>query len=59
MSDKIIDFQKAGEKHRIEREHQKKEEKLEQVRERFAKAFPDKATPVKDYLRKKRQKKKK
>ncbi|WP_396589061.1 tRNA (uracil-5-)-methyltransferase [Bermanella sp. R86510] len=40
------------------RKHKQKDEKVEQLAERFAQALPDKATPVKDYLKKKRAKKK-
>lgn len=39
--------------------HQRKEEKVELMAQRFEQALPSKATPVKDYLKKKRQKKKK
>lgn len=59
MTDKVINFEKAGEKLRHEKAHQKKEEKIENMRERFAQALPERKTPVKDYLRKKRLKKKK
>lgn len=55
---KIVDFAKAGEKHRVEREHRDKEEKVEEMRKRFEGALPSKKTPVKDLLRKKRAKKK-
>ena len=61
MSDpdnKVVDFGKAGEKLRHERTHRDKEEKVEDLRQRFANAFPEKATPVKDYLRKKKSRKK-
>jgi len=59
MSDaKVVDFQKAGEKHRAERSHREKEEKVDAMRKRFEEAFPEKKTPVKDFLRKKKAKKK-
>ncbi|MDK2777438.1 MAG: tRNA (uracil-5-)-methyltransferase [Pseudomonadota bacterium] len=59
MSDsKVVDFSSAGKKHRHAREHERKEAKVEDMRGRFANALPDKPTPVKDYLKKKRQKKK-
>lgn len=55
---KIVDFAKAGEKYRVEREHRDKEEKVEEMRKRFEGALPTKKTPVKDFLRKKKAKKK-
>ncbi|WP_028294120.1 hypothetical protein [Oceanobacter kriegii] len=59
MSDKnVVDFATAGARHKHERMHRDKEEKVESLRERFEQALPDKKTPVKDYLRKKRAKKK-
>ncbi|MEK9712910.1 MAG: tRNA (uracil-5-)-methyltransferase [Thalassolituus sp.] len=59
MSDaNVVDFQKAGEKHRAERSHREKEEKVDAMRQRFEEAFPVKKTPVKDFLRKKKAKKK-
>ncbi len=58
MKDKVIDFSKASEEHRRDREHKDKEEKVEEMRARFANALPDKPRPVRDYLRKKRAKKK-
>ncbi|PIQ38995.1 MAG: tRNA (uracil-5-)-methyltransferase [Thalassolituus sp. CG17_big_fil_post_rev_8_21_14_2_50_53_8] len=54
----MVDFRQAGEKHRHARMHDEKEAKVEAMRERFAAALPDKKTPVKDYLKKKRAKKK-
>jgi len=60
MSDsKVVDFARAGSKFRHAREHEQKEARVEALRERFAQALPDKPTPVKDYLKKKRAKKKK
>lgn len=56
--DKVVDFSKAADRHRHERMHRDKEEKVEELRKRFADALPEKATPVKDYLKKKRSKKK-
>ena len=61
MSDsnnKVVDFTKAGEKHRAEKSHRKKEEKVDEMRKRFEGALPAKKTPVKDFLRKKKEKKK-
>ncbi|KZZ03157.1 MAG: tRNA (uracil-5-)-methyltransferase [Thalassolituus maritimus] len=55
---KVVDFAKAGEKHRAERSHKGKEEKVEEMRKRFEGALPTKKTPVKDFLRKKKAKKK-
>lgn len=40
------------------KEHERKEEKLAQMAQRFEQALPTKATPVKDYLKKKRKAKK-
>mgnify|MGYP000263799399 CR=1 FL=1 len=40
------------------KEHDRKEEKLGEMAERFEAALPTKATPVKDFLRKKKNKKK-
>lgn len=56
MSDKkVVSLDEA----RWAKEHQRKEEKVEQMAQRFEQALPTKATPVKDYLKKKRNKKKK
>lgn len=54
----VVDFSQASEKHRHEKTHQEKEEKVEHMRARFAKALPDKPRPVREYLRRKRSKKK-
>lgn len=54
----VVDFQKAGEKHREERSHREKEAKVDAIRERFAAALPEKKRPVRDYLKKKKAKKK-
>jgi hypothetical protein len=56
MSDKNV---VALDDARWAKEHQRKEEKVEQLAQRFEQALPSKATPVKDYLKKKRTKKKK
>ncbi len=58
MKDKVIDFSKASEEYRKDREHRDKEEKVEAMKARFTNALPDKPRPVRDYLRKKRAKKK-
>ncbi len=55
---KVIDFATAGNKHREKREHEDKESRAEAIRNRFAKALPDKPKPVKDYFKKKKAKKK-
>jgi len=55
---KVVDFAKAGEKHRAERTHKDKEEKVEEMRKRFEGALPTKKTPVRDYMRKKKARKK-
>lgn len=57
-NNKVVDFTKAGEKHRAEKSHREKEEKVDEMRKRFSNAFPEKSTPVKDYLKKKKAKKK-
>lgn len=59
MSDnKVIDFASAGARHLQRREHEQKEDRAESMRERFAAALPDKPKPIKDYFKKKRDKKK-
>jgi hypothetical protein len=55
---KVVDFNKASEKHRTEKSHRDKEEKVDEMRKRFEGALPAKKTPVKDFLRKKKAKKK-
>lgn len=57
MTQQVIDFSKASEKHKHKREHAEKEAKYSEMKERFSAALPDKKTPVKDYLNKKRAKK--
>lgn len=58
MSDSsdILDFAQAAER----RKHERREEKVADIREQFDRAFQPKAklTPVKDFLRKKKAKKK-
>lgn len=53
--DNVVTLDQARWKKELER----KEEKVDEMRERFAQAFPDKPKPVKDYLNKKKSKKKK
>ena len=55
--DQIIDFNEAGKKHRHKRINDNKDAKFDEMRARFEKVFPNKATPVKDYLNKKKAKK--
>lgn len=55
---RVIDFASAGDKFRHKRAHAEKETRVEAMRQRFAATLPDKPTPVKDYLKKKRSKKK-
>jgi len=61
MSDKkplkgaVLDFESALKDKRLD----EKEEKLANMAKRFEAALPTKATPVKDYLKKKRKNKKK
>lgn len=58
MSDSsdVLDFAHAAER----RKHEKREEKVADIRNRFDRAFNPKSkpTPVKDFLRKKKAKKK-
>jgi len=58
MSDSsdVLDFAQAAER----RKHEKREEKVAAIRDQFDRAFKPKAksTPVKDFLRKKKAKKK-
>ncbi len=58
MSDSsdVLDFAKAAER----RKHEKREEKVADMRDQFDRAFnpASKPTPVKDFLRKKKAKKK-
>jgi hypothetical protein len=58
MSDSsdILDFAQAAER----RKHEKREEKVDDIRNQFDRAFNSstKPTPVKDFLRKKKAKKK-
>lgn len=59
MTDKnVVDFNKATDKLKHKRVLDEKEAKVAEMRQRFANALPDKPTPVKDYLKKKRAKKK-
>ncbi|GAA0785060.1 tRNA (uracil-5-)-methyltransferase [Marinobacterium sediminicola] len=59
MSDeKVVNFGSAADRHRERKQHERKESRVESMRERFAAALPDKPTPVKDYFKKKRAKKK-
>lgn len=50
----VVDFANAKWAKDLER----KDEKVQDMRKRFAAALPDKKTPVKDFLRKKKAKKK-
>jgi len=55
--EQVVDFTKAVEKHRHKRMNDEKDAKFDEMRARFESVFPTKATPVKDYLKKKRAKK--
>lgn len=55
---KVVDFRSASQRHRQDKEHQRKEDKVASLQQRFKQALPDKKTPVKDYLRKKKAAKK-
>ena len=57
MSTQVIEFTQAAAKHKAEREHERKEAKVEAMQARFKLALPEKKTPVKDYLQKKKAKK--
>ena len=54
----VVDFASASEKHRVDRDHQRREEQVDALRQRFAEALPERKTPVKDFLRKKKSRKK-
>lgn len=54
----VVDFAAAGEKHRVEKKHQQREEKANALKQRFEEALPTRKTPVKDHLRKKKARKK-
>ena len=51
--EQVVDFTKAVEKHRHKRMNDEKDAKFDEMRARFESVFPTKATPVKDYLKKK------
>jgi len=53
--DNVVSFADAH----ADKESDRKEEKLANMAKRFEAALPTKATPVKDYLKKKRKNKKK
>lgn len=53
--DNVVSFADAH----WQKQHDIKEEKVENLAKRFEAAMPTKATPVKDYLKKKRKNKKK
>lgn len=53
----IIDFNQAAKKHQHKRVNDEKDAKFDDMRARFEKVLPTKATPVKDYLKKKRARK--
>lgn len=55
--DRVIDFKQAAKKQQHKRSNDEKDAKFEQMRARFEHVLPHKATPVKDYLNKKRAKK--
>ena len=54
----VVDFASASRKFKHDREHDRKEAKVDEMKARFSNALPDKKTPVKDFLRKKKAKKK-
>jgi len=54
----VVDFASASRKFKQDREHDRKEAKVDEIKARFSSALPEKKTPVKDFLRKKKAKKK-
>lgn len=54
----VVDFASASKKFKQDREHERKEAKVDEMKARFSHALPDKNTPVKDFLRKKKARKK-
>lgn len=58
MSEQVIDFSKVSEKYKHKRLNDDKDASMAAMQARFATAFPEKKTPVKDCLKKKRAKKK-
>lgn len=54
----VVDFERDAERFRHARMHREKEAKVEDMRERFEAALPTRKTPVKDFLRKKKNSKK-
>ncbi|WP_419810290.1 tRNA (uracil-5-)-methyltransferase [Bacterioplanoides sp.] len=57
-SSNVVDFARASQRRREDNEHQRKEAQVNDIRQRFEKALPEKKTPVKDFLKKKKAKKK-
>lgn len=56
--DTAVDFERASAKHRHRREQEQKQSRVDAIKARFSSALPDKPRPVKDFLNKKRAKKK-
>lgn len=54
----VVDFASASSRFKKDKDHDRKDAKVEEMRERFKAALPDKKTPVKDFLKKKKAKKK-
>lgn len=54
----VVDFATAGEKFKRDKEHGRKEARVDEMKARFSSALPEKKTPVKDFLRKKKASKK-
>lgn len=54
----VVDFASASRRFKQDREHDRKEAKVDELKARFSMALPEKKTPVKDFLRKKKAKKK-
>ncbi|ASP40197.1 tRNA (uracil-5-)-methyltransferase [Bacterioplanes sanyensis] len=58
MSSNVVSLQGRRQTLQQERDHQRKEKKVEELQQRFAQALPDKPKPVRAYLNKKRAQKK-
>ncbi|MEN9464321.1 MAG: hypothetical protein RL217_502 [Pseudomonadota bacterium] len=55
--DNLVDFAKASEKLRLQKQEEEKDAKAAELRARFAQVVPEKKKPVKEYFNKKKNKK--
>ncbi len=55
--DNLVDFEKAAEKWRLQRQEAEKEDKAADLRARFAQALPEKKPSLKTYFKNKKNKK--